>query len=115
MNTFSSFFLCSGILFLQNGAASYKMESLSLCLILSFKYCFNMIAKINTNKKYLDYFKNILLSFFFMFKEITGLCSLRKEFCFINWSYIVILSFLLTFSLLIYYKYIHFPTKIKFI
>ena len=37
-----------------------------------------MIAKINTNKKYLEYFKNMLLRFFFMFKEITGLCSLRN-------------------------------------
>ena len=88
MNTFLFFyfFLCSGILFLRNGAASYNMESLSLCLTLSFKYCFNMIAKINTNKNYLESFKNILLIFylfffiiiFFMFKEITGLCSLRN-------------------------------------
>ena len=62
------------------------MESLSLCLTLSFKYCLNMIAKINKNKNYLEYFKNILLTFylfiyflfFFMFKEITGLCSLRN-------------------------------------
>ena len=83
MNTFLLFFLCSGILFLRNGAASYNMGSLSLCLTLSFKYCFNMIAKINTNKNYLEYFKNILLIFylfiyFFLSKEITGLSSLRN-------------------------------------
>ena len=46
------------------------MESLSLCLTLSFKYCFNMIAKVNTNKNYLDYFKNILLSFFVVFFHV---------------------------------------------
>ena len=61
------------------------MESLSLCLTLSFKYCFNMIAKINTNKLFRifqEYALNFLFIFFFilffMFKEITGLCSLRN-------------------------------------
>ena len=104
MNTFFKDFLYSGILFLRNGAASYEMESLSLCRTLSFKYCFNMIAKINTNKNYLDYFKNILLSvflFFFHVQRNHGIIFITK------WSFIlhngVILSFLLTFSLLIYY------------
>ena len=93
MSTFFKGFLCSGILFLRNGAASYEMESLSLCLTLSFKYCFNMIAKINTNKNYLDYFKNILLSFFFFHVQRNhGIMFITK------WSFNlqngVILSFL---------------------
>ena len=91
------------------------MESLSLCLILSFKYSFNMIAKINTNKKYLDYFKNILLSFFFHVQRNHGIMFITKGVLFYKMELYSLLSFLLTFSLLIYYKYIHFPTKIKLI
>ena len=84
------------------------MESLSLCRTLSFKDCFNMIAKINTIKNYLDYFKNILLSFFFFCFVFFFHVQRNHGIIFITkWSFIlqngVILSFLLTFSLLIYY------------
>ena len=104
MNTFFKGFLCSGILFLRNGAASYEMESLSLCLTLSFKYCFNMIAKINTNKNYLDYFKNILLSFFFFFscsKKSRDYVHYEMEFQFTKWSYIIFSSFHLVYWFII--------------
>ena len=77
------------------------MESLSLCLTLSFKYCLNMIAKINKNKNYLEYFKNILLIFFLFIYLLFFLCSKKSrdyvhyemEFHFTKWSYIIFFSY----------------------
>ena len=85
------------------------------CLILSFKYCFNMIAKINTNKNYLEFFKNILLIFLFIYLFIFYffLCSKKSrdyvhyemEFHFTKWSYIIFSSYIWFTDLLLVYPF----------
>ena len=87
------------------------MESLSLCLILSFKYCFNMIAKIHTNKNYLEYFKNILLIFYLFIyfflcsKKLRDYVHYEMEFHFTKWSYIIFSSYIWFTDLLLVYPF----------